>query len=150
MRLTVTYAAIAIDKVGKSGSGERRVGNNAQYTLPKDFGYESIIYVGGGVQVQDSKRKILAEYVPASGDEKNPLGDTETKTIAFALPIEVIGKPETGWRYTVLIGAQDDHGGAGIGEFRNVERKATEWAGGGKRKEGEPNVYDYLLPSKSK
>src|SRR6267143_138142 len=146
----LTYAAIAIDKDGKSGSGETRVGMNAQFTLKREFAYESVIYVGGGIRVQDSKGKILSEYVPAPGDEKNPLGDAETKTIAFALPIEIVGKPEPSWRYTVLIGAQDDHGGAGIGEFRSVEGKAKEWTGGGKRKPGDPNVYDYVLPPKSK
>jgi carbohydrate-binding DOMON domain-containing protein len=46
----------------------------------------------------------------------------------------------------VLVGAQDDHGGAGIGVFRNVEADAGEWHGGGKLSPGDPNVYDFIFP----
>jgi carbohydrate-binding DOMON domain-containing protein len=45
----------------------------------------------------------------------------------------------------VLVGAQDDHGGAGIGEFRNVNADAGEWSGGGKKSVSDPNVYDVLV-----
>lgn len=145
----LTYAAIAIDKDGKPGSGETQVGMNSRYTLKKEFAFEEIIYVGGGVQIRDSKGKILAEYIPAEGDESDPLGNTATKTIEFAVPVDILGTPRPRWRYTVLVGAQDDHGGSGIGEFRNVAAQAKEWVGGGKMKEDDPNVYDELLPSKS-
>jgi amylo-alpha-1,6-glucosidase/glucodextranase-like protein len=146
----LTYAAIAIDKDRKTGSGETKVGMNSHYLLKRDFGFEEIIYVGGGVRVDDSKGKILAEYIPAPGDESNPLGNISTKTIEFALPLKIVGTPQPLWRYAVLVGAQDDHGGAGIGEFRNVEAVAGEWVGGGKVKRDDPNVYDELLPPKSR
>jgi hypothetical protein len=144
----LTYAAIAIDKDHKLGSGQIRVGMNADYSLPKDLAYENIIYVGGGIQVQDAKGKILSEYIPIEGDEKNPLGDVQSKTIKFSLPVNILGTPNPSWRYVVLVGAQDDHGGAGLGEFRTVEVEAKEWSGGGKNNPNLPNVYDVILPQR--
>jgi len=140
----LTYVAIAIDQEGIPGSGVRDIGMNANYRLPEDFGYERIIYVGGGLRVDDAQGNVLAEYVPT--EKGHPLGDTQTKTISFAVPIEILGRPSERWRFAVLVGAQDDHGGAGLGEFRNVARVATEWNGGGGVKEtGNCNVYDFLL-----
>lgn len=144
----LTYAAIAIDKDGKPGSGQTKVGMNSKYTFSKDFGFEEIIYVGGGIRIEDSKGKVLAEYMPAPGDERDPLGNAGTKTIQFGIPQRILGSPQAKWRYAVLIGAQDDHGGAGIGDFRSVEAVAGEWVGGGKPKPDDPNVYDVLLPKK--
>jgi glycogen debranching enzyme len=142
----LTYVAIAIDKDGKAGSGSTAVGMNSNLTLDPRFAYESIIYVGGGVRVADSKGAILAEYIPVAGDEKNPLGSTRTKEIGLSVPIDVLGKPVTSWRYTVLVGCQDDHGGAGIGDFRSVESAAKEWTGGGRKRPIDSNVYDEIFP----
>ncbi len=94
--------------------------------------------------VFDAKGTILAEYLPTPGDEQHPLGDTKEKIISFAVPIELLGTPEASWRYTVLVGCQDDHGGAGVGDFRSVEATATEWIGGGKKKSVDSNVYDII------
>jgi len=48
-------------------------------------------------------------------------------------------------KISVLIGAQDDHGGGGVGEFRSVEKDAGEWTGGGKKNSKDHNVYDFLF-----
>ena len=141
-----TYAAIAIDKDGRDNSGESEAGMNAHYKFGKNFRYETIVYVGGGINVVDAKGTMLAAYMPLEGDEADPLGDDQTKTIEFTLPVDVIGTPSASWKYAVLVGAQDDHGGAGIGEFRSVETARSEWTGGGKRKSTDPNVYDTILP----
>ncbi|HCA81480.1 MAG TPA: hypothetical protein DEP53_17250 [Bacteroidetes bacterium] len=140
----LTYAAIAIDKDGRKRSGSSTVGMNARYTLDPTMAYETIIYVGGGLQVEDGNGKILSAYLPIEGDESHPLGNAGDGTIEFSLPTDVVGKPDGSWRFTVLAGCQDDHGGAGIGEFRTVESKGGEWTGGGKKKPGDPNVYDVL------
>ncbi|MBI3586233.1 MAG: hypothetical protein HY088_03780 [Ignavibacteriales bacterium] len=142
----LTYAAIAIDKDGKPGSGQTNVGMNSNYLLDKQFAFENIIYVGGGFRVVDARGTILAEYLPIPGDEQHPLGDTKERIISFAIPTEILGMPEPSWRYTVLVGCQDDHGGAGVGDFRSVEATAKEWIGGGKKKPLESNVYDIILP----
>ncbi len=143
----LTYVAIAIDKDGKSNSGQTAIAMNSYYVLKNNEAFEQIVFVGGGIRLVDAKGKIIAEHIPVAGDEKNPLGNTLTKTIEFSLPVEHIGKATDAWKYTVLVGCQDDHGGAGIGEFRSVGLEAGEWLGGGKQNSNAPNVYDVVQPS---
>jgi carbohydrate-binding DOMON domain-containing protein len=138
----LTFAAIAIDN---NGTGSREVGMNSLFRFDSSFAYKTIVFVGGGLRVMNDSGAVLAEYLPASGDERNPLGSIHTKTVSFSLPLDLLGKPLPSWRYAVLVGCQDDHGGAGIGEFRSVEAEAKEWTGGGKRFPGDPNVYDVLI-----
>ncbi len=45
----------------------------------------------------------------------------------------------------ILVGAQDDHGGAGIGEFRTIEENVSEWLGGGKPDQNDSNIFDVLI-----
>lgn len=141
----LTYAAIAIDTDRKKGSGRTVVGRNANFPLPNEFSYEFIMYIGGGIRIENSNGIILAEYLPAEGDEKNPLGSVSNKTVTFSIPISILGTPSREWKYVIAVGAQDDHGGAGIGDFRRVEGKAGEWVGGGKRKRNDSNVFDALI-----
>ncbi|MBI2619270.1 MAG: hypothetical protein HYW57_04250 [Ignavibacteriales bacterium] len=142
----LTFAAIAIDKDGVRRSGQTRVGRNANISLPGQYGYEIIVYIGGGLRVENARREVLAEHIPVPGDEGNPLGRTSTRTISFAIPVELIGTPQASWKYTVFVGAQDDHGGAGLGDFREVTFRAGEWNGGGKRNPNDSNVYDIINP----
>ncbi len=141
----LTYVAIAIDEDGVKDSGKRLVEQNANYMLDEQRAYEKLILVGGGVRLEDKSGKILAAYIPTEADISNPLGNAESGTVSFALPLSYLGKPSSKWTFTILVGAQDDHGGAGIGEFRTVNKEAGEWNGGGKMKLDEPNVYDTLV-----
>jgi glycogen debranching enzyme len=140
----LTYAAIAIDQDAINNSGKREVGMNSNYRVSPDAAYEKIIYVGGGMRVDDKDGKVLTEYIPTEADTKNPLGDVSDATISFVIPQKFLGTPDNRWQYTILVGAQDDHGGAGLGEFRSVEQIATEWTGGGKQNYDVSNVYDVL------
>jgi glycogen debranching enzyme len=140
----LTYAAIAIDK--NVSNGETNVGMNSNFKFTDGFKFQNMIYGGGGLRVVNDSGNIVAEYLPIAGDEKNPLGNANAKLIEFSLPIDLIGVPDNLWRYAVLVGAQDDHGGAGIGEFRSVDQEAKEWTGGGKKNINDPNVYDLILP----
>jgi hypothetical protein len=140
----LTFAAIAIDTDGIPGSGATAVPQNAAVTLPAEHPYERLILVGGGLRVEDAGGNILAAYLPLPEDELNPLGDAGGGSIDFALPRSVLGSPGPQWHFTVLSGAQDDHGGAGLGEFRTVLRTAGEWNGGGKLRPEDPNVFDIL------
>jgi glycogen debranching enzyme len=143
----LTFAAIAIDDGAPRESCQTRVGVNSNYDFHNGFAYRRIIFVGGGVRIDDARGRVLAEYIPSEGDEAHPLGDVRAKRVAFALPAEILGgKPSKSWRYAVLIGCQDDHGGAGIGEFRGVGERAEEWKGGGKADPAASNVYDSILP----
>ncbi|MBI4535491.1 MAG: hypothetical protein HY708_04375 [Ignavibacteriae bacterium] len=141
----LTFVAVAIDTDGIPGRGKRLVERNANYLLDDQHAYERLILVGGGVRLEDDHRKVLAEYIPAETDVTNPLGDAESATISFAIPVAYLGKPAPTWTFIVLSGGQDDHGGAGLGEFRNVDREASEWSGGGKTRTEEANVYDVLM-----
>ena len=144
----LTFIAIAIDEDGLKNAGKQLVERNANYLLPDNRAYEKIIFVGGGVRLEDKDGKVLAAYIPTGNDAANPLGDAETETISFTIPLSYLGKPSPSWSLTVLSGAQDDHGGAGIGEFRIVLRDVGEWNGGGKPNPDDPNVYDTLAISR--
>jgi glycogen debranching enzyme len=140
----LTFVAIAIDADRTPNSGRRDLGSNSRMVFPADAGFERLILVGGGVRVLDERNAIVAEYLPRPGDERQPLGDSQTGTVSFALPKDVLGQAFLRGRWTILVGAQDDHGGAGLGEFRSVETVAGEWNGGGRRRPSEANVYDTL------
>lgn len=143
----LTFAAVAIDHDSVAGSGTRLVGHNANFLLEENRAYERLILVGGGVRIEDQHGKILAEYFPTEADVANPIGNIELKTIRFAIPLQYLGKPTNNWTMTLLVGAQDDHGGAGIGEFRTVNRETSEWNGGGRMNPDWPNVYDTMVVS---
>lgn len=138
----LTMAAIAIN----TGSGtERNIGINSQYILDSIHQFDRMIVVGGGIRIMDQSGKILSEYIPKSEDIQNTIGNVNSKTIEFSIPLEYLGVPNKSWKMSVLIGAQDDHGGAGIGEFRTIEKKVSEWLGGGKINQNDSNIYDVLI-----
>ena len=93
----------------------------------------------------DGAGSILCEYIPGERDVRNPIGNVRSKSIEFAIPLEYLGTPNSRWKISILVGGQDDHGGAGIGEFRAVDAQVSEWLGGGKNDVNESNVYDVLF-----
>jgi Glycogen debranching enzyme len=138
----LTFAAIAIHR---EESGTTSVGANSQFTLDDKYRFDRLITVGGGVRLVDEKGNVLCEYLPRSGDEKNPIGSVVRKSIEFSLPLKYLGRPTPEWKIAILVGAQDDHGGAGIGGFRAVEQTSGEWTGGGKVRQSDSNVYDVIV-----
>ncbi len=140
----LTMAAIALREPGSGEPARREIGHQSDFWLDEAHAYQRLILVGGGIQVEDNRGKILAAYVPAPADVSHPLGSAREATIRFAIPISLLGRPDRSWSFTVLVGAQDDHGGAGIGEFRAVRKVAGEWNGGGRDNPEESNVYDIL------
>jgi glycogen debranching enzyme len=139
----LTFAAIAIQtSLLKRGSTDVGLNSNLQLSSDRKFNY--LIVVGGGVEIRNSDGKILAAYIPQEADVKNPLGNVSNKEISFALPKKFIGEINIKSKITILIGAQDDHGGAGIGEFRMVQEHPSEWLGGGKKNPHSPNIYQII------
>jgi glycogen debranching enzyme len=141
----LTYVAIALDQDGQYATGKQVIEHNSNYTLPNKKGFERLILVGGGVQVENEAGTVLAAYIPSEADIDHPLGNAAEATISFAIPLTFLGRPDSSWKFTVLVGAQDDHGGSGLGEFRTVGKEPSEWSGGGKTAEADPNVYDILV-----
>lgn len=138
----LTFAAICI---GNETSISRDVFLNSNYTLPPQRPFDKKIVVGGGIEIRDGQNKVIAAYLPKPADIKNPLGSVNSKTVSFSLPKKLLGVITSRSQISVLVGAQDDHGGAGVGEFRSVEKQAGEWIGGGKSKSDEHNIYDFLF-----
>lgn len=138
----LTLAAICIS--GNESSG-KNVLLNSGYTLPDNRLFNRKIIVGGGIEIRDDRDRVIAAYIPKPADIKNPLGNLSAKTISFSLPKDLLGNITEKSKISVLIGAQDDHGGAGVGEFRSVEKEAGEWTGGGKKNSKDHNIYDFLL-----
>ncbi len=125
----LTMLAIAIDQSHDASKQAREVGYGSGFAFPAGTGFDRLILVGGGVRVVDGNGGVLCEFIP----EKlaDAFGDPSDATIRFAIPRECLGGGYNHWQYTVISGLQDDHGGAGIGEFRAVLPHATEWNGGG-------------------
>lgn len=138
----LTYTSICIS--GESGAKSRNVEANSNYQLPADRAFTHIINVGGGFEVKDASGKVVAAYMPRPEDIKKPLGNIDKKEVSFAIPKKYLCKITGSTKITLLTGAQNDAGGAGIGTFRDVNDKASEWAGGGKQKPGDHNIYDFL------
>jgi glycogen debranching enzyme len=138
----LTLAAIAIN----TGDGRQRdIGLNSGYRLDPSRAYDRMIVAGGGLRVTDGAGTILCEYIPRDRDARDPIGNVRSKSIEFAVPLEYLGAPDKRWKISILVGGQDDHGGAGIGEFRAVNARRSEWQGGGKKNVNESNVYDILI-----
>jgi glycogen debranching enzyme len=134
----LTYAAICLH----DGMGVRTsIDSNSGFTFDKKDALSRLILVGGGFRIENDSSRVLAQFTPASQSEA--FGDTTSNRISFSLPKKYFPERNDNWRWSVLVGAQDDHGGAGMGEFRAVKPIVEKWAGGG-NKSNQPNIYDVL------
>ncbi|MBS1272141.1 MAG: hypothetical protein MAGBODY4_01280 [Candidatus Marinimicrobia bacterium] len=137
----LTYVAIGIH-TGEN-AGTTTFGQNAVYELPPGVEpMQFVLYIGGGYRLVNADGEIIVEYRPA--ETGFPMADLLEKRIHIAVPKKHIPQPKKWWKYTILTGGQDDHGGAGLGEFRGVQQNAGPWHGGGKTDSGGPNWYDIL------
>ncbi len=141
----LTLSAIYLSVKNSSFSTSQIAGKNSGYIFAPERKYTTAIIVGGGLEIKDASGKTLAVYTPVTEDVKNPLGNTQTGTISFSIPKSILGIIDTTSPISILTGAQDDHGGAGVGEFRSVLEKSSEWNGGGKRSPSGHNIYDFLF-----
>lgn len=140
----LTFTSICIQN-NPSEKLNKNVGANSKYTLPDEFAFNTVINVGGGFEIRNAYNITVAAYIPKETDISNPLGNVNDNTISFSVPKRFLGEIKSDVRIAIMVGAQDDHGGAGIGEFREVSFEATEWTGGGKKDPKEHNVYDWLF-----
>ena len=139
----LTYCAVGFDHDPQRGT--QLVGMNSQARFKGDFKADEILYISGGLRLVDAKTQIIAEYIPLSVSDA--IGSAETETIQFKLPKYLFNGDLTAAKVQIAVGFQDDHGGAGLGDFRAVRTKNSEWLGGGKTDPLASNVYDWLLAS---
>ncbi|NQV15217.1 hypothetical protein HQ531_07145 [bacterium] len=138
----LTYTAIGISY--NSQTGIRELGKNSKALFKSGFRADQILYICGGLLLVDGDHHPVAEYMPRS--PKGALGSSITEKVRFRMPKEIFEGDLADARFQVAVGCQDDHGGAGIGDFREVESNVSEWTGGGKINGEGSNVYDWLLP----
>ncbi|MBT3228541.1 MAG: hypothetical protein HOD43_05695 [Candidatus Marinimicrobia bacterium] len=136
----LTYCAIGISYNPTTGTNDP--GKNSQAKFQAGFKADQIMYISGGVLLVDSNHQPEAEYMP--GTVAGAIGNAETDQIKFSLPRDLFPVPLQNATFQIAVGCQDDHGGAGIGDFRPVEAEGAEWNGGG-GSAGSSNVYDWLI-----
>ena len=139
----LTFLAIAIRDESSDEPFISETGKGSKYHLKKQRTFNRIIYVGGGLEIIESSGQRLAQYIPVQVEY--PLGFIKIRQIRFKIPKTYLPGLNTNSVITILSGAQDDHGGAGIGDFRAVRTEAGEWYGGsaGKNESVSP-VFDIL------
>ncbi len=139
----MTYVALTFRLAGLNEPSTRQVQHGANFTLPRNRAFNRVIYVGGGLEVRDGRHQRLALYVPA--DRSHPLGFVSLKQIRFQIPKALLPGLNPATKVSVLVGLQDDHGGSGLGDFRQVQKVRSQWLGGGATKAtNAPAVYDWL------
>ena len=138
----LTYTAITLSFEKMKTVRRTRVEMNANYAVPSEYSYNFVIFVGNGYRLMDARGRILAEYLPA--DENGQIGFVDDKAIRFSIPLKLLSERQLR-NAAVLSGGQDDHGGGGVGEFRDVLREVGEWHGGGAESPRSSNVYDVMF-----
>jgi hypothetical protein len=134
----VPAVVIAINK----GDGAKR--QLCRYTneVQLQQGYDLKINVGFGINISDSLGKI---YV-ATGDSYGEMADLKSNTLAFSLPMELIGEPEDDWKYFVGVGLASqpafDFSGL-VPVFRDTPGLVS----GGNYDYSNPGFMDILLPA---
>lgn len=136
----LTYCVLGIST--KPSTGVRNIGRNAGDRFQNGFRADYMIYISGALQLVAATGEIIAEYKPET--EREAVGHADTDRIRFALPRELFEADLQRADYQVVAGYQDDHGGAGIGDFREVQELPAEWLGGGAYSGSDSNVYDWL------
>jgi len=137
----LTYLSLGVSYDSKSGSAQ--VGKNSQTLFKHGFKADQIMYVSGGILLVDNKHVPELEYIPKS--PAGAIGVVNTGMVSFTLPKNAFDDDLKQAIFQIAVGCQDDHGGAGIGDFRDVQAIGSEWNGGGKENPDDSNVYDWLF-----
>jgi len=139
----LTFVAIALRNTDNPARGRQKVERGSNFNLPGYRAFHDILFIGGGVELQGTDGKVKCRLIPDQVSQ--PLGFTARGEIRFKLEKSYLPYLNKDTRITLLSGAQDDHGGAGIGEFRAVRSQTGEWHGGGAPNDRDaPCIYDIL------
>lgn len=141
-----TFAVVAIDQDDRKNSGNTKLFfENGNVGFSTGDAYEFVIEASNaGVLVYDQDWVWRLLFLEAFSHKSHLRGNE----ISFAIPREIIGAPNSDWKYQVLTGGQK--GGYkdvafGVGTFMKVgERSTQDQGGGGTTGDFNPDVYDIL------
>jgi hypothetical protein len=146
LALNGTFAAVAMDCDDEQGSGNTRLffDNGKVEFSPKDA-YEFVIEVSNaGILLYDQDWVWRVLFLEALSHTSHIRGNE----ITFAVPKEIMGAPNSDWKYQVLTGGQNTGYRSvayGVGRFMKVGRQSTQdQGGGGTDADFNPDVYDIL------
>lgn len=122
-------------------TGTPTIARNAKADFKAGFRADRIIYFSSGLIITDAENQPIAEYLPS--ERGGAIGNAQSNRVQFRLPLDIFPPGLEDAQFQLAVGCQDDHGGAVIGDFREVEATAAEWVGGGAL-EFSSNVYDWL------
>lgn len=136
----LTMVAVAIDT---EEGGDEELRRNANVLLEEPSEYQ-IFAAGEEVEVYDESSELVDVGAMVETD-------IEAGVLRISVPIAQIDGAGSEWRFTPVVGLQDDYGGGGLGDFREVKAEAEEWRGGGGDDLSiDPNVYDIVVPKPKK
>jgi hypothetical protein len=141
-----TFAAITMDTDHRKNSGNIQLFfGNGNFELSETDAYEFAIEVSNaGVLVYDQNWVWQLLFLKADSQSNHISGNA----FSFAIPQEIIGRPDSSWRIQVLTGGET--GGyrstaMGVGSFIKVGQTSTPDQGGGcVESHLNPDIYDIL------
>jgi hypothetical protein len=135
----IPMTVIAINKGDENGKQLYKNTNEVELV----DGYDLKINVGFGINISNSLGKIFI----STSDFYNEMGNLESNTLTFSLPIELIGEPEDDWKYFVGVGLTNEptfNFSGLIPVFKNIQGLIS----GGNYDNSNPAFIDILLPEK--
>jgi len=138
----LTFIALAFRLEGAGTEVQREVLLNSGEQLRPERAFNRLLLIGGGLEIRNAGHEPLAVFVPMQTTDR--IGFVNERLIRFRLPKTLLPGLSEKSRITVLSGAQDDHGAAGIGEFREVRTESAAFYGGGASAVNPVNIYDRL------
>ena len=65
-----------------------KIGKNANYSVPHEYAYNFILFIGDGYRLEDGRGRVIAEYQPQAGDR--PLLERDEKRLQFSVPLKYL------------------------------------------------------------
>ncbi len=143
-----TFAVVVIDQDDSKSSGNTKLFfENGNVGFSARDAYEFVIEVSNaGVLAYDQDWVWHLLFLEASSQKSHLRGNE----ISFAVPREIIGAPNSDWKYQVLTGGQKGgykDAAYGVGKFMKVGQQPTQQqGGGGTNTHFSPDIYDILNP----
>lgn len=128
---------IAVNK----GKDEKRPLFHETNGVALDKGYDVKMNVGFGVNLSNGFGKIYL----STENLYAYMVDHERNTITFSVPVEVLGRPNSDWRYFVGIGLADEPA-FNFSGLTPVYKDIPVLISGGNGNDGNPGFIDMLLP----